>query len=117
MLFSLSPDLLYIPIFLNMAYLHTHSLGDGGMLKMKRKTISSSDEPVWGNEIACLIVACNGEQFEVNWGEIGHWATVCQSIVVGNRIYRGGNHWTQKKKQKNNSLSDITNENYLALSD
>lgn len=36
------------------------------MLKMKRKTISSADVPVWGNEIARLIVACNGEQSEVN---------------------------------------------------
>ena len=108
------PDLLYPSIFLNMGNLHTHSLGDGGMLKMKRKTISSADGPVWGNEIACLIVACNGEQFEVNWGEIGHWATVCRGIVVGRRVYQWENHWTQKKT---NSLSDLTNGNYLALTD
>lgn len=108
------PDLLYPSIVLNVGYLHTRSLGDGGMLKMKRKTISSADGPVWGNEIACLIVACNGEQFEVNWGEIGHWATVCRSIVVGRRVYQWENHWTQKKT---NSLSDLTNGNYLALTD
>lgn len=55
-----------VSLCLNMAYLHTHSTGDRGMLKMKRKTISSADVPVWGNEIARLIVACNGEQSEVN---------------------------------------------------
>lgn len=71
-----------------------------GCWKWKEKTISSTDGPVWGNEIAYLIVACNGEQFEVNWGEIGHWATVCRSIVVGRRVYQWGNHWTQKKKKK-----------------
>lgn len=97
-----------------MGYLHTHSMGDGGMLKMKRKTISSADVPVWGNEIARLIVACNGEQSEVNWGEIGHWATVWHSIVVGHRVHQWANHWTQKK---NNFLSDLTNGNYLALTD
>lgn len=86
----------------------------GRGLKIKRKTISSTDGLVWGNEIACLIVACNGEQFEVNWGEIGHWATVCPSIVVRHKVYQRENHWTPKKS---NSLSDLTNENYLALTD
>lgn len=86
----------------------------GRGLKIKRKTISSTDGLVWGNEIACLIVACNGEQFEVNWGEIGHWATVCPSIVVRHKVYQRENHWTPKKT---NSLSGLTNENYLALTD
>lgn len=85
-----------------------------GWLKMKRKTISSADGSVWGNEIACLIVACNGEQFEVNWGEIGHWASVCWCIVVWRRVYQWENHWSQRKKY---SLSDHTNGNYLALAD
>lgn len=76
------------------------------MTKMKRKTISITDVTVWGDEIASRpIVACNGEQSGVNWGELGHWATGCTSIVVG---YQFISEWIaeprMKKKEKKRKL-------------
>lgn len=41
-------------------------------IKWEEKQLAAPLCPVWGNEIACPIVACNGEQSGVNWGEIGH---------------------------------------------